>query len=45
MIDLDYERQQQSYKMNDAVRSFITHFFKAIQNANIYDITQDYEFG
>ncbi len=44
-IDLDYERQQQSYKMNDAVKSFITHFFKAIQNAALFEITHDYEFG
>lgn len=45
VIDLEYERQQQSYKMNDAVKSFITHFFKAIQNAKIFEITHDYEYG
>lgn len=45
VIDLDYERQQQSYKMNDAVKSFINHFFRAIQNAKIFEITHDYEFG
>jgi hypothetical protein len=31
--------------MNDAVKNFITHFFKAIQSGNIYDITNDYEYG
>lgn len=45
MIDLEFERQQQSYKMNDAVKSFINHFFRAIQNAKIFEITHDYEFG
>jgi len=45
VIDLNFERQQQSYKMNDAVKSFITHFFKAIQSGNLYEITNDYEFG
>ncbi len=45
VIDLEYERQQQSYKMNDAVKSFITHFFRAIQNAKIFEITHDYEYG
>jgi hypothetical protein len=45
VIDLEFERQQQSYKMNDAVKSFITHFFKAVQNARIFEITHDYEYG
>lgn len=45
VIDLEFERQQQSYKMNDAVKSFINHFFRAIQNAKIFEITHDYEFG
>lgn len=45
VIDLEYERQQQSYKMNDAVKSFITHFYRAIQNAKIFEITHDYEYG
>jgi len=45
VIDLEFERQQQSYKMNDAVKSFITHFYRAIQNAKIFEITHDYEFG
>jgi len=45
VIDLEFERQQQSYKMNDAVKSFINHFFRAIQSAKIYEITHDYEFG
>jgi hypothetical protein len=45
VIDLDFERQQQSYKMNDAVRSFITHFYRAIQNAKIFEITHDYEYS
>ncbi len=31
--------------MNDAVKSFITHFYRAIQNAKIFEITHDYEFG
>ena len=31
--------------MNDAVKNFITHFFKAIQCGSIYDITNDYEYG
>lgn len=45
VIDLEFERQQQSYKMNDAVKSFITHFYRAIQNAKIFEITHDYEYG
>lgn len=45
VIDLEYERQQQSYKMNDAVKSFITHFFRSIQNAKLFEITHDYEYG
>ncbi|CAF0710291.1 unnamed protein product [Brachionus calyciflorus] len=45
VIDLDFERQQQSYKMNDAVKSFITHFYRSIQNAKIFEITHDYEYG
>lgn len=45
IIDLEYERQQQSYKMNDAVKSFITHFFRAIQKAKIFEITHDYEYS
>lgn len=45
VIDLEFERQQQSYKMNDAVRSFITHFYRAIQNAKIFEITHDYEYS
>lgn len=45
VIDLEFERQQQSYKMNDAVKSFINHFYRAIQNAKIFEITHDYEYG
>ncbi|RNA25873.1 eukaryotic translation initiation factor 3 subunit L, partial [Brachionus plicatilis] len=45
VIDLEFERQQQSYKMNDAVKSFITHFYRSIQNGKIFEITHDYEYG
>jgi hypothetical protein len=44
-VGLEFENQQQSYKMNDAVKSYINHFFKAIQNENLFEITHDYEYG